>query len=244
MPTPPSCPQIAAWTAPPRDAGMLFAGILSRRTTRLVLSSWCGDHKPDRSHYPRDVEDHLTTPKPHPNPGRDSQLKSGHRNIRPKVWISQDHSPSKSGLRKVRLDATAATAPTPQDHHYYRAITATTTASSLSRPLEDCEGCPALAGVRNLGRDAPSAGCSDLHRNFGVRSSRAASSGLQRAEPGPSSGGVPASPFVGPNSRRLRSAWHVVAIMRRRRRVHGWRLKLRVRRLPKRRAEGRQPDRH
>ena len=113
----------------------------------------------------------------------------------------------------------------------------------LSRPLEDCEGCPALAGVRNLGRDGPSAGCSDLHRNFGVRSSRAASSGLQRAEPGPSSGGVPASPFVGPNSRRLRSAWHVVAIMRRRRRVHGWRLKLRVRRLPKRRAEGRQPDR-
>ena len=33
----------------------------------------------------------------------------------------------------------------------------------------------------------------------------------------------------------------MVAIMRRRRRVHGFRLKLRVRRLPKRRAEGRQP---
>ena len=39
---------------------------------------------------------------------------------------------------------------------------------------------------------------------------------LQRAEPGPSSGVVPAAPFVGPNGRGLRSAWHVVAIMRRR----------------------------
>ena len=40
----------------------------------------------------------------------------------------------------------------------------------MSRPLEDCEGRPALAGVRNLGLDDPSAGCSDLHCNFGVRS--------------------------------------------------------------------------
>ena len=53
---------------------------------------------------------------------------------------------------------------------------------------------------------------------------------LQRAAPGPSSGVVPAAPFVGPNGRRLRSAWHPVAIMRRRGRVHGRRLKLRVRR--------------
>ena len=50
---------------------------------------------------------------------------------------------------------------------------------------------------------------------------------LQRAEPGPSSRVVPAAPFVGPNGRRLRSAWHPVAIMRRRGRVHGRRLKLR-----------------
>jgi hypothetical protein len=42
--------------------------------------------------------------------------------------------------------------------------------TSMSRPLEDCEGCPALAGVRNLNLDDPSAGCSDLHCNFGVRS--------------------------------------------------------------------------
>ena len=66
---------------------------------------------------------------------------------------------------------------------------------------------------------------------------------LQRAEPGPSSRGGPAAPFVGPNGRRLRTVWHVEAIVRRRRRVHDRRLKLRVRRLPKRRAEGRQPDR-
>jgi len=37
----------------------------------------------------------------------------------------------------------------------------------VSRPLEDCEGCPAFAGVRNLGLDDPSAGCSDLRCNFG-----------------------------------------------------------------------------
>ena len=61
-------------------------------------------------------------------------------------------------------------------------------------------------------------------------SASAASSGrierLQRAVPGPSSGVVPAAPFVGPNGRRLRSAWHVVAIMRRRGRAHGRCLKL------------------
>ena len=55
----------------------------------------------------------------------------------------------------------------------------------LSRPLEDCEGCPVLAGVRNLGLDESQRGCSDLHCNFGVRSSRAASSGCMCAEPGP-----------------------------------------------------------
>jgi len=52
-----------------------------------------------------------------------------------------------------------------------------------------------------------------LHCNFGVRSSRAASRRLQRAEPGPSSGGCTGELFVGPNGRRLRSAWHVVASM-------------------------------
>ena len=44
------------------------------------------------------------------------------------------------------------------------------TAITMSRPVEDCEGCPALAGVRNLGLDDPSAGRSDSHCNFGVRS--------------------------------------------------------------------------
>jgi len=58
----------------------------------------------------------------------------------------------------------------------------------LSRPVEDCERCSALAGVRNLGLDDPGPGCSDLHCNFGVRSSRAHVEWLHRAEPGPSSG--------------------------------------------------------
>ena len=55
--------------------------------------------------------------------------------------------------------------------------------------------------------------CSDLHCNFGVRSSRAASSGCSAQSRVRSSGGVPAELVVGPNGRRLRSAWHVVASM-------------------------------
>jgi hypothetical protein len=83
----------------------------------------------------------------------------------------------------------------------------------LSRPLEDCEGCPVLAGVRNLGLDESQRRCSDLHCSFGVRSSRAASSGCSAQGRVRSSGGVPAELFVGTNGRRLRSAWHVVASM-------------------------------
>ena len=41
----------------------------------------------------------------------------------------------------------------------------------MSRPVEDCEGCPALAGVRNLGLDDPSAGRPDSHCNFGAGAS-------------------------------------------------------------------------
>jgi hypothetical protein len=37
----------------------------------------------------------------------------------------------------------------------------------LSRPVEDCEGCPALAGIRNVGLDTPSAGRPDSLCNFG-----------------------------------------------------------------------------
>ena len=37
----------------------------------------------------------------------------------------------------------------------------------LSRPVEDCERCPALAGVRNLGLDDPGPGRPDSHCNFG-----------------------------------------------------------------------------
>ena len=99
----------------------------------------------------------------------------------------------------------------------------------LSRPLEDCEGRPALAGVRNLRLDDPSAGCSDLHRNFGVRSIWA-----RRAAAARRAGSLKRG-CTGRTVRRaewqgLASAWHVVAIMRRRGRVHGRPLKLRVRR--------------
>ena len=77
----------------------------------------------------------------------------------------------------------------------------------LSRPREDCEGCPVLAGVRNSGLDESQRRCSDLHCSFGVRSSRAASSGCSARSRVRSSGGVPAELFVGTNGRRLRSAW-------------------------------------
>jgi hypothetical protein len=40
----------------------------------------------------------------------------------------------------------------------------------VSRPVEDCEECPALAGVRNLGLDDPSADRPIKHCNFGDRS--------------------------------------------------------------------------
>ena len=39
--------------------------------------------------------------------------------------------------------------------------------SCLSRPVEHCEGCPALAGIRNLDLDDPSPGRPDSHCNFG-----------------------------------------------------------------------------
>ena len=58
----------------------------------------------------------------------------------------------------------------------------------MSRPLEDCEGCPVLAGVRNLGLDDPSAGVQIYVANFGVRSSRAASSGCSAQSRVPQAG--------------------------------------------------------
>jgi hypothetical protein len=42
----------------------------------------------------------------------------------------------------------------------------------MSRPVEDCAECPALAGVRNLGLDDPSPGRPDSPCNFGDRISR------------------------------------------------------------------------
>ena len=43
----------------------------------------------------------------------------------------------------------------------------------MSRPAEDCKGCPPLAGARNLGLDDPRAVRPDSHCNFGDRSIRA-----------------------------------------------------------------------
>ena len=65
---------------------------------------------------------------------------------------------------------------------------ATFTRTGLSRPLEDCAGCPALAGVRNLGLDDPSAGCPDSHCNSGdrrIRACRAAAPLSQFPQAGP-----------------------------------------------------------
>ena len=45
--------------------------------------------------------------------------------------------------------------------------TSTRTGQGLSSPVEDCEGCPALAGIRNVGLDTPSARRPDSLCNFG-----------------------------------------------------------------------------
>ena len=86
--------------------------------------------------------------------------------------------------------------------------------------IEDCEGCPALAGVRNLGLDDPSAGCSDSHRNFGVRSIWARRAAAARRA-GSLKRGCTGRTVRRAEWQALASAWHVVAIMRRRGRVHG-----------------------
>ena len=91
-------------------------------------------------------------------------------------------------------------------------FTSPKTQQQLSRPLENCAGCPVLAGVRNLGLDDPSAGV-----QIYIAISAAAAAGPRRAAAARRAEslkrGVPAELFVGPNGRRLRSAWHVVASM-------------------------------
>ena len=61
------------------------------------------------------------------------------------------------------------------------AFTRTADTFLVSRPVEDCEGCPTLAGVRNLGLDDPSAGRPDLHCNFGDRRIRAGRAAAARS---------------------------------------------------------------
>src|SRR5258705_11374863 len=69
----------------------------------------------------------------HPNTRSDSQPKSGRCNL------PRNLSPDVATFTRTRHR------PPPLPNR-------------LSRPLEDCEGCPVLAGVRNLGLDDPSAG--------------------------------------------------------------------------------------
>jgi hypothetical protein len=72
---------------------------------------------------------------------------------------------TKSGLRKIRHKVSLDFAKVDW------------TRQTLSRPVEDCEGCPALARIRSLGLDDPSAGRPDLHCNSGDRRIRAAAAG-------------------------------------------------------------------
>jgi len=58
-------------------------------------------------------------------------------------------------------------------HHRPHRPSPRTATPHLSRPVEDCDGCPALAGVRNLCLDDPSAGRPDWHCKFGDRRIRA-----------------------------------------------------------------------
>jgi len=74
--------------------------------------------------------------------------------------------------------------------------------TSLSRPVEDCDGCPALARIRSLGLDDPSADRPDLLCKFGDRRIRA---GLAAA----------ACPICHPLTRRADATSH------RRRATHG-----------------------
>src|SRR6476620_4539055 len=94
---------------------------------------------------------------------------------------STPHSPRKLTPYSATLhpNRTATTAPPPQHNRTAEETEPTSqqqqTAkkTSLSRPVEDCEGCPALARIRSLGLDDPSAGRPDLHCNFGDRRIRA-----------------------------------------------------------------------
>jgi hypothetical protein len=60
-------------------------------------------------------------------------------------------------------------------------------ASPLSRPVEDCDGYPALAGARNLALDDPSAGRPDSHCNFATEPSGC----VERRQARPRVHGVP-----------------------------------------------------
>ena len=60
------------------------------------------------------------------------------------------------------------------------------TTHPLSRRVEDCEGCPPLAGARNLGLDDPRPVRPDSHCNFGDRSIRVCRAAASATESPPS----------------------------------------------------------
>ena len=89
----------------------------------------------------------------------------------PNIPMASPHSPHP--LPPHRAHTPPVTAPSLL-HTFFHLLT-------LSRPVEGCEGCPALAGVRKLGLDDPSAGRPDLHCNFGDRSIQASRAATARS---------------------------------------------------------------
>jgi hypothetical protein len=103
---------------------------------------------------------------PHRRPRRREPGVRHHRSqilMPPPVLYSQIPFPTEYPDGFTTFTPSIATTPCP-----YTSITA-----PLSRPVKDCEGCPALAGVRNVGLDDPRARRPDSHCDFGDRRIRA-----------------------------------------------------------------------
>ena len=96
--------------------------------------------------------------------------------VPPPVLHSQIRFPPEYPDGFTTFTPSIATAPCP-----HTSVTAPPSSLLLSRPVEDCEGCPTLAGVRNLGLDDPSAGRPGLHCNFGDRRIRAGRAAAARS---------------------------------------------------------------
>ena len=87
-----------------------------------------------------------------------------------------DHTQARHGKAASGRTGPASSKPQPMSElrNHPRKLTPnsatfTRTGQFLSRPVEDCAECPALAGVRNLGLDDPIPGRPDSPCNFGDR---------------------------------------------------------------------------